>query len=118
MAKAQTWEDMAPGLVTGVARAQRAPAGRFHSLAPRSDVAALQRAFHRQRSDAAGGGEGVTKDPYGQNLEANLQALHARLQAQQYRPQPIRRVHLPTAPGKTRPIGLSACEDQVVQDAG
>jgi retron-type reverse transcriptase len=61
--------------------------------------------------------DGVTKDQDGQNLEANLQDLHARLKAKQDRHQPIRRVHLPKAQGKTRPIGNSAFEDQRVQDA-
>jgi group II intron reverse transcriptase/maturase len=117
MAKAQTLEDMSPGLVKVVARAQREPEGRFHSLAQLIDVAALKRAFHRQRSDAAVGVDGVTKEEYGQNLEANLQDLHARLKEQRYRHQPIRRVHIPKAPGKTRPIGISAFEDKLVQDA-
>src|SRR5919197_2182424 len=117
MANAQTLEDMSPGLVKVVARAQREPAGRFHSLAQLIDVAALKRAFHRQRSDAAVGVDGVTKEAYGQHLETNLQDLHARLKEQRYRHQPIRRVHIPKAPGKTRPIGISAFEDKVVQDA-
>jgi RNA-directed DNA polymerase len=89
----------------------------LHSLAHRVDVPALQRAYHRQRADAAGGVDGVTKAPYGQHLEAHLQEWHARLQAKRYRPQPIRRVPLPKAQGKTRPLGIAACEDTLVQDA-
>jgi RNA-directed DNA polymerase len=63
--------------------------------------------------------DGVTKEQYGQNLEANLQDLHARLKAKQYRHQPIRRVHIPKGQGRgqTRPIGVSAFEDKLVQDA-
>jgi len=117
MTKALTLDDMSPGLVKGVERAQRAPEGRFHALAHLIDVPALKRAYHRQRADAAVGVDGVTKEPYGQNLEANLQDLHRRLQEKRYRHQPIRRVHLPKAQGKTRPIGISAFEDKVVQDA-
>jgi hypothetical protein len=49
--------------------------------------------------------DGVTQEPYGQELEAHLPGRHARLKAQWYRPQPIRRVHIPTGQGKTRPIG-------------
>jgi RNA-directed DNA polymerase len=108
---------MSPGLFKVGERAQRAPEGRFHALAHLSDVPALTRAYHRQRADAAVGVDGVTKEQYGQHLEANLQDLHARLKTKRYRHQPIRRVHIPKAPGKTRPIGISACEDTLVQDA-
>ena len=117
MASALTLEDRSPGLRKVGERAQREPEGRFHSLAHLIDVPALERAYHRQRADAAVGVDGVTKAQYGQNLEANLQDLHARLQAKRYRHQPIRRVHIPKGPGKTRPIGISAFEDKLVQDA-
>ncbi len=117
MAHASTLEDMSPGLVQVVERAQREPEGRFHALAHLIDVPALARAYRRQRADAAVGVDGVTKEQDGQELEANLQGLHARLKAQRYRHQPLRRVHIPTGQGKTRPIGMSAFEDTVVQDA-
>ena len=112
MTNAQTLGDMSPGLRKGVERAQREPAGRFHALAYLIDVPALERAYHRQRSDAAVGVDGVTKEQYGQNLEGNLEDLHARLKGQRYRHQPIRRVYIPKAQGKTRPIGISAFEDK------
>jgi retron-type reverse transcriptase len=81
------------------------------------EVPALERAYRRQRADAAVGRDGVTKEQYGQALEGNLQDLHARLKAKRYRHQPIRRVHIPKAQGQTRPKGISAFEDKVVQDA-
>jgi group II intron reverse transcriptase/maturase len=117
MANALTLEHMSPELLKVVDRAKREPEGRFHSLAHLIDVPALKRAYHRQRAGAAAGVDGVTKEQYEQNLEANLQDLHARLKAKQYRHQPIRRVHIPKAQGKTRPIGISAFEDKLVQDA-
>jgi group II intron reverse transcriptase/maturase len=117
MANALTLEDMSPGLRKVVDRAKREPEGRFHSLAHLIDVPALERAYHRQRSTAAVGVDGITKAQYGQNLEANLQDLHARLKSKQYRHQPIRRVHIPKGQGQTRPIGVSAFEDKLVQDA-
>jgi len=116
MPHASTLEDMSPGRARVVERAQREPAGRFHALAHLIEAPALTRAYRRQRSDAAGGGDGVTKAQDGQPLEATLQELHARLKEKQSRHQPIRRVHLPKGQGKMRPIGLSACEDKVVQD--
>ena len=117
MPNALTLEAMSPGLLKVVERAKREPEGRFHSLAHLIDVAALKRAYRRQRSDAAVGVDGVTKETYGQDLENNLQDLHTRLKAKRYRHQPIRRVHIPKAQGTTRPIGISAFEDKVVQDA-
>ena len=116
-ASASTVETMSPGRVKGVERAQREPEGRFHALAHRIEVPALERASRRQRTDAAVGMDGVTKEPYGPALEGNLQDRHARLTAQRYRHQPLRRVHLPKAQGKTRPMGMSAFEDNGVQDA-
>jgi RNA-directed DNA polymerase len=117
MADAQTLEDRSPGLLKVVKRAQREPEGRFNSRAHRMDVPALTRAYRRQRADAAVGVDGVTKEAYGRNLEANLQDLHARLKDKRYRHQSIRRVHIPKAQGRTRPIGISAFEDKLVQDA-
>jgi group II intron reverse transcriptase/maturase len=104
-------------LLEVVERARREPEGRFHSLAHRIDVPALERAYRRMRKDAAVGVDGVTKEQYGQELESNLQDLHARMKAKRYRHQPIRRVHIPKEGGKTRPIGISAFEDKLVQDA-
>src|SRR5215831_13887724 len=107
MTNALTLADMSPGLVKVVERAKREPAGRFNSLAPLIDRPALARAYRRQRAAAAVGVDGVTKERYGHALEVNLQDVHARLKAHRYRHQPIRRVHLPKALGKTRSIGMS-----------
>jgi group II intron reverse transcriptase/maturase len=98
-------------------RARREPDGRFHSLAHRIDVSALMRAYRRSRPDAAVGEDGMTKERYGHDLRRNLRSLHERLKTNRYRHQPIRRVHIPKEKGKTRPIGISAFEDKLVQDA-
>jgi RNA-directed DNA polymerase len=117
MTDASTSESMSPEPMKVVERAQREPEGRFHSLAHPIDVPALERAYHRIRKDGAVGVDGVTKEQYGQKLQEDLENLHERLKAKQYRHQPIRRVHIPKDNGKTRPIGISAFEDRVVQDA-
>ena len=108
---------MSTSLLRVAERARREPEGRFHSLAHLMDVPALERAFHRLREDAAVGVDGVSKAQYGQALEANLEDLHGRLKAKRYRHQPLRRVHIPKGGGRTRPIGISAVEDKVVQEA-
>jgi len=117
MSNASTLGSMSLGLQEVVERARREPEGRFHSLAHLLDVPALARAYRRQRKNAAVGVDGVTKEAYGKELEARLQNLHARLRSKRYRHQPIRRVHIPKGQGKTRPIGISAFEDKLVQDA-
>ena len=108
---------MSTGLLRVVERARREPEGRFHSLAHLIDVPALERAFHRLRGDAAVGVDGVSKEDYGQELDANLVELHGRMKAKRYRHQPLRRVHIPKGDGRTRPIGISAVEDKIVQGA-
>jgi group II intron reverse transcriptase/maturase len=116
MTDASTSETMSPGLLKVVERARREPEGRFHSLAHLIDVPALERAYGRIRKEAAVGVDGVTKEKYGQELQNKLQDLHERLKSKQYRHQPVRRVHIPKEKGKTRPIGISAFEDRLVQD--
>src|SRR5688500_13292864 len=82
--------NISPGLLKVAERAKRDPDARFNSLAHLVDEAALKRAFRRIRKDAAVGVDGVTKDQYGQSLEANLRGLHERMKAGRYRHQPIR----------------------------
>ncbi len=117
MSDALTSRNMSPRLLKVVERAQREPEGRFHSLAHLIDVPALERAYRRIRKDGAVGVDGVTKEAYGDELLANLEDLHGRLKSRRYRHQPIRRVHIPKDKGKTRPIGISAFEDKIVQGA-
>ena len=117
MKGAKTSETMSPGLRRVMESARRNPQERQFSLAYLIDVDALRRSYYRLRKDAAVGVDGVTKAEYGLNLEENLQDLHGRLKAMKYRHQPIRRIHIPKDKNRTRPIGLSATEDKIVQGA-
>jgi len=62
------------------------------------------------------GVDGVTKEMYGQNLEANLQELHRQLHQMSYRPQPVRQVEIPKEDGSMRSLGISCTEDKIVQE--
>jgi len=90
---------------------------RFQSLAHLIDEELLAGAYRRLRGGASVGVDGITKEQYGQDLQSNLRDLRERLWMKRYRHQPIRRVHIPEEKGRTRPIGISATEDKVVQTA-
>jgi group II intron reverse transcriptase/maturase len=61
--------------------------------------------------------DGVTWADYGQDLETNISDLHARVQAGRYRAKPSRRVYIPKADGRQRPLGIASLEDKIVQRA-
>lgn len=109
--------EMSPALLKVMERAKRDPEVCFLSLAHLLDEEALKRAYHRLRKDAAVGGDGITREQYGKDLESNVRDLHMRLKTMRYRHQPIRRVYIPKERGKLRPIGISSVEDKVVQEA-
>ena len=68
MVDALTSKGMSPELLKVAERAKREPEGKFHSLAHLLTEESLERAFHRQRNNAAVGVDGVTKELYGQDL--------------------------------------------------
>jgi group II intron reverse transcriptase/maturase len=59
----------------------------------------------------------VTWEQYAANLESNLEGLHARLHRGAYRAKPSRRVYIPKADGRQRPLGIASLEDKLVQRA-
>jgi RNA-directed DNA polymerase len=99
------------------AAARTAAQTRFTALLHHVGVGALERAFRRQKRQASAGVDGITVADYEQNLEANLQDLCARVHTGRYRPQPVRRVHIPKADGGRRPLGVPTLEDKIVQGA-
>jgi retron-type reverse transcriptase len=66
------------------------------------------------RPKAAPGVDGVTWSDYGADLEVNLRGLHDRVHAGRYRARPSRRVFIPTADGRLRPLGVAALEDKIL----
>ena len=76
----------------------------------------LRACFEALDGTKAPGVDGVTKEMYAQDLEANLQALHGKLHQMAYRPQPVRRVEIPKDDGTMRPLGISCTEDKIVQE--
>ena len=81
------------------------------------DLNTLRAAYFALKKEAAPGADGETWRHYGQALEENLQDLSARLERGAYRAKPVRRVYIPKADGRQRPLGVTALEDKVVQRA-
>jgi len=85
------------------------------TLMPRINAETLKHEHSKQERKKACGADGVTKDEYGENLEANIADLLCRMKSFRYKPLPVRRVYIPKANGKKRPLGLPSYEDKLVQ---
>jgi group II intron reverse transcriptase/maturase len=108
----------APGALDRVRQvAERDKDVRFTALLHHVDVESLRAAYGRLRRQAAPGEDGVRWADYGHDLEANLQDLHDRVHRGAYRPKPSRRVFIPKADGRQRPLGIATTEDKIVQSA-
>ena len=85
----------------------------LHHITPET----LDEAYHALRRDAAAGVDGVTWREYEPEREARLRDLHRRVHTGAYRATPVRRVKIPKPDGGTRPLGVAALEDKIVQRA-
>jgi len=97
--------------------AQQMPDRALSSLAHHIDIEWLREAHRRTRKDAAPGVDGETAKDYEQDLEGNLGRLLDAAKSGTYRAPPVRRVQIPKADGKTRPLGIPTHEDKVLQRA-
>ena len=61
--------------------------------------------------------DGVTWQEYEEGLEDRLADLKDRIHRGAYRAQPSRRIYIPKADGRQRPIGIATLEDKIVQQA-
>jgi group II intron reverse transcriptase/maturase len=81
------------------------------------DLKALSDAYFSLKRDAAAGVDGETWRHYGERLEENLRELADRIKRGAYRAKPVRRVYIPKADGRQRPLGVTALEDKLLQRA-
>jgi len=64
--------------------------------------------------DKASGIDAVTWEEYDKKLDENIETLLAKMKQFSYRPQPAKRVYIPKANGKLRPLGIPCYEDKLV----
>ncbi len=115
--RARNRESVSQGLDRVRQAARRRKKERFTTLLHHVDVDLLGNAYCGLKREAAPGVDGVTWRDYGENLEANLEDLHARVHRGAYRAQPSRRQYIAKPDGRRRPLGIAALEDKIVQRA-
>ena len=76
--------------------------------------------FYVAYQKIASNGGGTTKGSDGRSIDemslTRIETLIASLKDESYQPHPSRRVHIPKKNGKTRPLGIPAFEDKLVQE--
>jgi RNA-directed DNA polymerase len=113
----QSGKRMSPGW-HGVRQAARGrKQERFTALLHHLSDGLLRDSFYALRRQASPGIDGVRWQEYETGLEDRLVDLHSRVHRGAYRAQPSRRVHIPKADGRQRPLGIAALEDKIVQQA-
>ena len=93
--------------------------GRWYSLMDKvCRPATLQAAWARVRANrGAAGVDGVSIERFAARSEVYLAELSTALREGNYHPQPVKRVDIPKGDGRTRPLGIPAVKDRIVQRA-
>jgi RNA-directed DNA polymerase len=113
----QSGDRMSQGLDGVRKAAKERKQERFTSLLHHLNVDLLRDSFYALQRKASPGVDGVTWQEYETGLEDRLIDLHGRVHRGAYRAQPSRRVYIPKADGRQRPLGIMAVEDKIVQQA-
>ena len=110
-----------PGESSGLGRvrevARKDKDARFTALLHHVTPELLERSFRSLKKDAAPGADGVRWRDYGRGAPVRLLSLWERAQQGKYRAVPSRRVYIPKADGRQRPLGIASLEDKVLQRA-
>jgi retron-type reverse transcriptase len=101
----------------GLGGLRRTAQEQFTALLHHLTVDLLRESYYALKRGAAPGVDGVSWQEYEHNLEEQLVSLHQRVHRGTYRAQPSRRVYIPKADGRQRPLGIASLEDKIVQQA-
>ncbi len=88
---------------------------KFNNLAYLLSEVNLTDCFLRLKRGKTAGVDEITLEEYERNLGKNLKELVERMKRQVYKPKPVKRVYIPKANGKMRPLGIPTIEDKIVQ---
>ena len=109
----ETWHKLS--LIS--AHATRDKTFQFTSLAHLLNAEYLEDCYRSLNKNKAVGIDNVSWEDYGRNLNENLEQLVIKLKRKKYKPQPARRVYIPKGATETRPLGISALENKIVERA-
>ena len=101
----------------GVGAGNGVKGGKWFSLIDKAvRPATLDIAWHRvARNKGAAGVDGQSIERFEAQSVRYLQELQRSLTEGSYRPDPVKRVEIPKADGKTRPLGIPTVKDRIVQ---
>ena len=89
----------------------------YNNLLHHIDYELLSKAFYRLNRQASKGVDELSWYDYEKTLNYRLKNLHHRITSGVYKSKPVRRLWLEKANGEKRPIGVTAIEDKIVQQA-
>ena len=76
---------------------------------------------YRKVKAANGGTSGIDRETCAmiekRGLEGYLAELQVEMKGKRYKPEPVRRIYIPKANGKRRPLGIPVMRDRIVQTA-
>lgn len=98
-------------------KAQQDKGARFNNLFHHITPKRLTKSFFSLKKNAAAGVDEMTWRKYKEDLAERIADLHERLHAGSYRAQPVRRSYINKSDGRKRPLGVTALEDKIVQQA-
>jgi RNA-directed DNA polymerase len=98
-------------------KAQTHPKHRFQNLFGLLNTESLYESWGQLNKQAKPGIDGVTTAHYQNTLVENIHRLAKQLKDKTYRAADIKRITIPKANGKLRPLGLPTVDDKLVQQS-
>jgi len=89
----------------------------FDNLLHHLNLVLLHKAFNHLNRRAAKGIDNIGWFDYQENSAQQLRLLYQRIQSGRYKAKPVKRIWIAKGDGGQRPIGITAIEDKIVQQA-
>ena len=90
---------------------------RFQNLYGLLNSISLKEAWKSINKKAAAGADKISAKEFAENLDSNINEIVDKLKGKRYRAKLVRRVYIPKGKDKTRPLGIPAIADKILQSA-